>query len=165
MPSQSLYFPWQVHITVVFFSYSTSVFFSFVFFQNYLISMLKGNFVNEILLGKLWRMTELLLLSRYVWLFGCLRCPFFFSLFAVILLGFWSFVCIGFIICLINCVFQWQLRAILPQSKFAREYFAIFTTIFFAWLVGPCEVRRTKYSSLYYVNLFIISTFFFHFWI
>ncbi|BBH10252.1 Beta-carotene isomerase D27, chloroplastic [Prunus dulcis] len=36
------------------------------------------------------------------------------------------------------------LRAILPQSKFAREYFAIFTTIFFAWLVGPCEVRESE---------------------
>ncbi|CAL2280746.1 unnamed protein product [Prunus armeniaca] len=36
------------------------------------------------------------------------------------------------------------LRAILPQSKFAREYFAIFTTVFFAWLVGPCEVRESE---------------------
>ncbi|GAY55764.1 hypothetical protein CUMW_166650 [Citrus unshiu] len=32
-----------------------------------------------------------------------------------------------------------QVRAVLPESKLAREFFAVFTTIFFAWLVGPCE--------------------------
>ncbi|KAM1001389.1 hypothetical protein ACFX15_007581 [Malus domestica] len=39
------------------------------------------------------------------------------------------------------------LRTILPDSKFAREYFAVFTTIFFAWLVGPCEVKESELSG------------------
>ncbi|KAM1357031.1 hypothetical protein ACFX13_031800 [Malus domestica] len=39
------------------------------------------------------------------------------------------------------------LRTILPESKFAREYFAIFTTIFFAWLVGPCEVKESEING------------------
>ncbi|CAK9157311.1 unnamed protein product [Ilex paraguariensis] len=32
-----------------------------------------------------------------------------------------------------------DIRMILPESKLAREYFAAFTTVFFSWLVGPCE--------------------------
>lgn len=37
------------------------------------------------------------------------------------------------------------IRTVLPtSSKFTREYFAVFTTIFFAWLVGPCEVKEGK---------------------
>ncbi|CDP03682.1 unnamed protein product [Coffea canephora] len=40
-----------------------------------------------------------------------------------------------------------QIRALLPQSKFAREFFAVFTTIFFAWLVGPCEVRESEFDG------------------
>ncbi|KAJ4828606.1 Beta-carotene isomerase d27, chloroplastic [Turnera subulata] len=36
------------------------------------------------------------------------------------------------------------IKAVLPQSKFAREYFAVFTTLFFVWLVGPCEVRESE---------------------
>ncbi|KAF8388145.1 hypothetical protein HHK36_026811 [Tetracentron sinense] len=36
------------------------------------------------------------------------------------------------------------IRTLLPQSKFTREYFAVFTTFFFAWLVGPCEVRESE---------------------
>ncbi|KAK4418328.1 Beta-carotene isomerase D27, chloroplastic [Sesamum alatum] len=32
------------------------------------------------------------------------------------------------------------IKRVLPPSKFAREYFAVFTTVFFAWLVGPCQV-------------------------
>ncbi|CAN6690751.1 unnamed protein product [Malus baccata var. baccata] len=39
------------------------------------------------------------------------------------------------------------LRTILPDSKFAREYFAVFTTIFFAWLVGPCEVKESELNG------------------
>ncbi|KAK1587210.1 hypothetical protein Q3G72_010634 [Acer saccharum] len=35
-----------------------------------------------------------------------------------------------------------QIRMILPQSKFTRELFAAFTTVFFVWLVGPCEVSE-----------------------
>ncbi|KAM5563620.1 beta-carotene isomerase D27, chloroplastic [Rosa sericea] len=39
------------------------------------------------------------------------------------------------------------IKALLPESKFAREYFAIFTTVFFAWLVGPCEVRESEFNG------------------
>ncbi|KAA8543303.1 hypothetical protein F0562_021202 [Nyssa sinensis] len=39
------------------------------------------------------------------------------------------------------------IRTLLPQSKFAREYFAAFTTIFFAWLVGPCEVSESEFKG------------------
>ncbi|KAA8550812.1 hypothetical protein F0562_002496 [Nyssa sinensis] len=39
------------------------------------------------------------------------------------------------------------IRAILPESKLAREYFAVFTTVFFAWLVGPCEVRESEFNG------------------
>ncbi|KAK3036884.1 hypothetical protein RJ639_031502 [Escallonia herrerae] len=39
------------------------------------------------------------------------------------------------------------IRAVLPQSKFAREYFAVFTTIFFPWLVGPCEVKESEFNG------------------
>ncbi|KAL3517626.1 hypothetical protein ACH5RR_020215 [Cinchona calisaya] len=40
-----------------------------------------------------------------------------------------------------------MIRALLPQSKFAREFFAVFTTIFFAWLVGPCGVRESEFDG------------------
>ncbi|KAL2663902.1 hypothetical protein AAZV13_02G128500 [Glycine max] len=36
------------------------------------------------------------------------------------------------------------IRTLLPPSKFARKLFAIFTTLFFAWLVGPSEVRESE---------------------
>ncbi|XP_041009002.1 beta-carotene isomerase D27, chloroplastic-like [Juglans microcarpa x Juglans regia] len=39
------------------------------------------------------------------------------------------------------------IKILLPQSKFAREYFAVFTTVFFAWLVGPCEVRELELNG------------------
>ncbi|CAN1270862.1 Beta-carotene isomerase D27, chloroplastic [Linum perenne] len=39
------------------------------------------------------------------------------------------------------------IRAVLPNSKFKREYFAAFTTLFFAWLVGPCEVRESEFNG------------------
>ncbi|KAJ7977324.1 beta-carotene isomerase D27, chloroplastic-like [Quillaja saponaria] len=39
------------------------------------------------------------------------------------------------------------IRTLLPQSKFAREYFAAFTTLFFAWLVGPCEVKESDFNG------------------
>ncbi|KAK9161360.1 hypothetical protein Syun_007701 [Stephania yunnanensis] len=35
-----------------------------------------------------------------------------------------------------------MIRALLPTSKFKRELFAIFTTFFFAWLIGPSEVKE-----------------------
>lgn len=34
-----------------------------------------------------------------------------------------------------------QIRTLLPNSKFTRELFAVFTTVCFAWLIGPNEVR------------------------
>ncbi|KAJ7972729.1 beta-carotene isomerase D27, chloroplastic-like [Quillaja saponaria] len=39
------------------------------------------------------------------------------------------------------------IRTLLPQSKFTREYFATFTTMFFAWLIGPCEVRESELNG------------------
>ncbi|CAK9323494.1 unnamed protein product [Citrullus colocynthis] len=39
------------------------------------------------------------------------------------------------------------IKALLPPSKFAREYFAVFTTVFFAWLVGPCEVKESEFEG------------------
>ncbi|XP_010522757.1 PREDICTED: beta-carotene isomerase D27, chloroplastic [Tarenaya hassleriana] len=39
------------------------------------------------------------------------------------------------------------IRILLPQSKLTREVFAVFTTIFFAWLVGPSEVRETEFNG------------------
>ncbi|XP_057483486.1 beta-carotene isomerase D27, chloroplastic-like [Actinidia eriantha] len=40
-----------------------------------------------------------------------------------------------------------MIRTLLPNSKFAREYFAIFTTVFFKWLVGPSEVRESELNG------------------
>ncbi|XP_010274248.1 PREDICTED: beta-carotene isomerase D27, chloroplastic-like [Nelumbo nucifera] len=37
-----------------------------------------------------------------------------------------------------------QIRTLLPQSKFTRELYAVFTTFLFAWLVGPCEVKESE---------------------
>ncbi|OEL19947.1 Beta-carotene isomerase D27, chloroplastic [Dichanthelium oligosanthes] len=40
---------------------------------------------------------------------------------------------------------QWEtIKVMMPPSKFSREYFAAFTTIFFPWLVGPCEVKESE---------------------
>ncbi|XP_051142272.1 beta-carotene isomerase D27, chloroplastic [Andrographis paniculata] len=39
------------------------------------------------------------------------------------------------------------IKTVLKPSKFAREYFAVFTTFFFAWLVGPCEVREAEFDG------------------
>nr|GMD23662.1 beta-carotene isomerase D27, chloroplastic [Ipomoea batatas] len=39
------------------------------------------------------------------------------------------------------------MRMVLPQSRFAREYCAAFTTIFFAWLVGPCQVKEAEFNG------------------
>ncbi|KAJ4954799.1 hypothetical protein NE237_011582 [Protea cynaroides] len=36
------------------------------------------------------------------------------------------------------------IRTLTPQSKFAREFFAIFTTFFFAWLIGDCRVKTPE---------------------
>ncbi|OAY49784.1 beta-carotene isomerase D27, chloroplastic [Manihot esculenta] len=39
------------------------------------------------------------------------------------------------------------IKAVMPQSQFAREYFAAFTTLFFVWLIGPCEVRESELNG------------------
>ncbi|KAJ9172023.1 hypothetical protein P3X46_015313 [Hevea brasiliensis] len=39
------------------------------------------------------------------------------------------------------------IKTVLPQSKFAREFFAAFTTFFFIWLIGPCEVRESELNG------------------
>ncbi|KAI3449701.1 hypothetical protein Pfo_006366 [Paulownia fortunei] len=39
------------------------------------------------------------------------------------------------------------IKTLLPPSKFAREYFAVFTTVFFSWLVGPCQVRESEFEG------------------
>ncbi|TKY52679.1 Beta-carotene isomerase D27 [Spatholobus suberectus] len=36
------------------------------------------------------------------------------------------------------------IRILLPPSKFTRKLFAVFTTLLFAWLVGPSEVRESE---------------------
>ncbi|PHT86813.1 hypothetical protein T459_08919 [Capsicum annuum] len=43
---------------------------------------------------------------------------------------------------------------LLPQSKWAREYCAMFTTVFFAWLVGSCEVH-SKYCLLHFIKTLV----------
>ncbi|XP_059433314.1 beta-carotene isomerase D27, chloroplastic isoform X2 [Corylus avellana] len=45
------------------------------------------------------------------------------------------------------------IKTVLPQSKLAREYFAVFTTVFFAWLVGPCEVRESELNGRREMNV------------
>ncbi|KAK7285284.1 hypothetical protein RJT34_20049 [Clitoria ternatea] len=39
------------------------------------------------------------------------------------------------------------IKTLLPPSKLSREYFAAFTTLFFAWLVGPSEVRESEVNG------------------
>ncbi|CAH8336695.1 unnamed protein product [Eruca vesicaria subsp. sativa] len=39
------------------------------------------------------------------------------------------------------------IKMLLPPSKQSREMFALFTTVFFAWLVGPSEVRETEVNG------------------
>ncbi|XP_038717784.1 beta-carotene isomerase D27, chloroplastic [Tripterygium wilfordii] len=40
-----------------------------------------------------------------------------------------------------------MIRTMLPKAQFTREFFAAFTTVFFAWLVGPCEVRESELNG------------------
>ncbi|CAM8976655.1 hypothetical protein QQ045_030767 [Rhodiola kirilowii] len=40
-----------------------------------------------------------------------------------------------------------MIKMVLPDSKLKREYFAAFTTLFFAWLIGPCEVRASEHNG------------------
>ncbi|XP_042409638.1 beta-carotene isomerase D27, chloroplastic-like [Zingiber officinale] len=37
-----------------------------------------------------------------------------------------------------------MIKILLPPSTFTREFFAAFTTLFFPWLIGPCEVRESE---------------------
>ncbi|XP_042515692.1 beta-carotene isomerase D27, chloroplastic [Macadamia integrifolia] len=37
-----------------------------------------------------------------------------------------------------------MIRTLTPQSKFTRECFAIFTTFFFAWLIGHSQVKKSE---------------------
>ncbi|KAI3773050.1 hypothetical protein L6452_04248 [Arctium lappa] len=39
------------------------------------------------------------------------------------------------------------IKKVMPPSKFSREYFASFTTIFFPWLVGPCQVTESEFEG------------------
>ncbi|EEF41385.1 hypothetical protein RCOM_0991210 [Ricinus communis] len=39
------------------------------------------------------------------------------------------------------------IKTLLPQSRFTREYFAAFTTLFFVWLIGPCQVRESEFNG------------------
>ncbi|XVE73036.1 hypothetical protein DITRI_Ditri11bG0085800 [Diplodiscus trichospermus] len=40
-----------------------------------------------------------------------------------------------------------MIKTLLPESQFKREYFAAFTTVFFAWLVGPSEVKESELNG------------------
>ncbi|KAI0493021.1 hypothetical protein KFK09_027297 [Dendrobium nobile] len=40
-----------------------------------------------------------------------------------------------------------KIRSLIAPSKFSRELFSRFTTIFFSWLVGPCEVRESEFHG------------------
>ncbi|TVU25079.1 hypothetical protein EJB05_27558, partial [Eragrostis curvula] len=50
----------------------------------------------------------------------------------------------SYILTMASRTFDEQIKVMMPPSKFSREYFAAFTTIFFPWLVGPCEVRESE---------------------
>ncbi|KAK6164613.1 hypothetical protein DH2020_001477 [Rehmannia glutinosa] len=38
-------------------------------------------------------------------------------------------------------------RTMFPPSKFSREYMAAFTTLAFAWMVGPMEVKESEFEG------------------
>ncbi|KAM0936620.1 putative beta-carotene isomerase [Dioscorea sansibarensis] len=40
-----------------------------------------------------------------------------------------------------------MIRVILPPSRFSREYFARFTTVFFSWLIGHCQVKESEFEG------------------
>ncbi|MED6182088.1 Beta-carotene isomerase d27, chloroplastic [Stylosanthes scabra] len=43
--------------------------------------------------------------------------------------------------------FIFSLTRMLPPSKFTRQVFAAFTTFFFAWLIGPSQVRESEVNG------------------
>ncbi|XP_058746021.1 beta-carotene isomerase D27, chloroplastic [Vicia villosa] len=49
------------------------------------------------------------------------------------------------------------IRRVMPPSKLAREYFAVFTTLFFAWLLGPSEVRESEVNGKKEKNIVYIK--------
>ncbi|KAL2320997.1 hypothetical protein Fmac_029966 [Flemingia macrophylla] len=49
------------------------------------------------------------------------------------------------------------IKTVLRPSKLAREYFAVFTTLFFAWLVGPSEVRESEVNGRKEKNIVYIK--------
>ncbi|KAL2535710.1 Beta-carotene isomerase D27 [Forsythia ovata] len=49
------------------------------------------------------------------------------------------------------------IRTLMPQSRFAREFFAVFTTIFFVWLVGPCEVKESEFEGRKEKNVVLVK--------
>ncbi|XP_004495151.1 beta-carotene isomerase D27, chloroplastic [Cicer arietinum] len=50
-----------------------------------------------------------------------------------------------------------MIRKVMPPSKLAREYFAVFTTLFFAWLLGPSEVRESEVDGKREKNIVYIK--------
>ncbi|KAL6654873.1 hypothetical protein ACP70R_008338 [Stipagrostis hirtigluma subsp. patula] len=49
-----------------------------------------------------------------------------------------------------------MIKVMMPPSRFSREYFAAFTTIFFPWLVGPCEKRAAEAGYLHKKQLMLV---------
>ncbi|CAM0873866.1 unnamed protein product [Alopecurus aequalis] len=49
-----------------------------------------------------------------------------------------------------------MIKVMMPPSKISREYFAAFTTIFFPWLVGPCEVKESEVNGAREKNVVFI---------
>ncbi|KAK9075332.1 hypothetical protein SSX86_003655 [Deinandra increscens subsp. villosa] len=43
--------------------------------------------------------------------------------------------------------FPFFFMRLMPKSTFTREFFAIFTTVAFRWLVGPSEVRELEFEG------------------
>ncbi|XP_057519690.1 beta-carotene isomerase D27, chloroplastic [Amaranthus tricolor] len=39
------------------------------------------------------------------------------------------------------------LKTLVPQSKFTREFLALFTGLFFAWLVGPSQLKESEFNG------------------
>ncbi|PWA72443.1 hypothetical protein CTI12_AA270650 [Artemisia annua] len=54
-----------------------------------------------------------------------------------------------------NCIEQF--RKLVPPSKFSRHVCAVFTSVFFRWLVGPCEVRESEFEGVKEKNVVYIK--------
>ncbi|GJU77747.1 beta-carotene isomerase D27, chloroplastic-like protein [Tanacetum coccineum] len=55
----------------------------------------------------------------------------------------------SFVIVVLTCFSRMPngIKTMMPPSKFSREYFAAFTTLFFPWLIGSCEVRESEFEG------------------